>query len=130
MSTVDDGVSTMMVVLILARRAVSMLPYGVPKDLTDAVTADLEQACSRLRWWQAERDLNRLLAHSNWAHPAQILPQPYASFEDMLHVLELRLVNDPEDDDVDSLIHARARLAKIIQINRSAANRRAARRRT
>ena len=59
-----------------------------------------------------------------------MLPQPYASFEDMLHVLELRLVDHPSDDDIDPLLYARERLAKIIQINRSAANRRAARRRT
>ena len=130
MNPPDDGVSTMMVVLILARRAVALLPNGVPQDLTQAIAADLEQACSRLRWWQAERDLDRLLIQSDWSHPAQVLPQPYASFEDMLHVLELRLVDHPSDDDIDPLIYARERLVRIIQIKRSAAARRKARRRT
>ena len=124
MNPADDEVSTMMVALALARRALAMLPEEIPRELAAAIDTDLEQAINRLRWWRAECDLDRLLAQSDWAHPAQILPQPYASFEDILHVLELRLIADPSGDETDPLIHTRERLAKIIQINRTAADRR------
>lgn len=112
--------------LALASKTLRLLHEEMPHEILVPVVADLESAWNTLRWWQAERDLAQLLTSDRWSHPVQALVQPAADFEDLLHLCEQHLARQGETSTDAALSTTREKLARAVELNRTAAARRAA----
>lgn len=112
--------------LTLAAKLLQLLQSELPSELVDPVMADLGNAENALRWWGVEQDLDQLLEAAAWSHPVQVLSQPCSDFEELLESCELKL---SQGQPHRALSSTREKLQRAVDLNRTAAARRAAMRR-
>lgn len=110
--------------ITLAEKMLRTLQPELP--LADQVIADLTNASNALQWWAAEQDLDQLLETVEWSHPVQALTQPCSEFEDLLEACNQRIGRDDPHPEMKS---TKEKLQRAIDLNRTAAARRATMRR-